>query len=107
MSENSSSRDLVLATVIIRRLVPNWQVENTGEPNQIHAQLLDLVIEFARNEESGWADVVAVQVTEEELGNFPTTNETQTGQKFTGESDDTGRRKKDLAKEDLATSQPG
>ena len=107
MEENSSARNLVLATAVIRRLVADWQVENTGDPNQIHPQLVELVIEFAKNEESGWVDVAAAEASVEELGNSTPTPEIQTGEKSTGESGATGRRKKDSASEVLATSQPG
>jgi hypothetical protein len=106
LEENSSARNLVLATAVIQRLVPDWKLDNTGDPNQIHPQLLSLVIEFAKNEEAG-CPTVATEVTEEDLGNSLTTPEIQTGEKSTGESAATGRKKKDSVKEDLATSQPG
>lgn len=107
LEENSSARNLVLATAVIQRLVPDWKLENTGDPNQIHPQLLTLIIEFAKNEEAGWPTEVT-QVTEEDLmGNSIPTPEIPTGEKSTGESAATGRKKKDLVKEDLATSQPG
>lgn len=107
MEENSSARNLVLATIIIQRLVPEWQVENSGDPNQIHPQLLDLVIEFAKNEEAGWPTEAVAPITEEDLGNLPPSSEIPTGEKSTGESGATGRKKKDSAKEDLVASQPG
>ncbi|MEH2393899.1 MAG: hypothetical protein V7K21_20270 [Nostoc sp.] len=106
MDENQVQRNLVLATAVIQRLVPDWQVENTSSPNQIHPQLLDLIVEFAKNEEAGWP-AVATQITEEDLGNSTETSETPTGEKFSGESAATGRKKKDSVKEDLVTSQPG
>ncbi|QKQ75628.1 hypothetical protein [Nostoc sp. TCL240-02] len=107
LEEDSSAHNLVLATAVIQRLVPDWKLENTGNPNQIHPQLLSLVIEFAKNEEAGWPTEAATPITEEELGNSLTTPEIQTGEKSSGESAATGRKKKDSAKEDLATSQPG
>ncbi|MEH1808467.1 hypothetical protein [Nostoc sp.] len=106
MDENSSARNLVLATAVIQRLVPDWKLENTGDPNQIHPQLLSLVIEFAKNEEAGWP-AEATPITEEELGNSIPTPEIPTGEKFSGESVATGRKKKDSVKEDLEVSQPG
>jgi hypothetical protein len=107
LENNTVSRNLVLATAVIQRLVPEWQVENSGDPNQIHPQLLDLVIEFAKNEESGWAEATVTQITEEDLGNSIASPEIPTGEKSTGEFAATGRKKKDSAKEDLAVSQPG
>ncbi|MHC5823989.1 MAG: hypothetical protein ACYT04_51175 [Nostoc sp.] len=106
MDENSRQRKLVLATVMLQRLVPDWQLENTGDPNQVHPQLLGLVIEFAKKEESGWATELA-PVTEEDLGNSTQNPEIQTGEKSTGESEDTGPKNSDSTPEDLATSQPG
>ncbi|QLE42240.1 hypothetical protein FD723_18650 [Nostoc sp. C052] len=106
LEENSSARSLVLATAVIQRLVPDWKLENTGDPNQIHPQLLNLVIEFAKNEEAGWP-IEATPITEEDLGNSTPTPEIPTGQKSTGDAEDTGRRKKDLVKEGLVVSQPG
>ncbi|MEH2201186.1 hypothetical protein [Nostoc sp.] len=107
LENNTVSRNLVLATAVIQRLVPDWQVENSGDPNQIHPQLLNLVIEFAKNEESGWAEITAIATSEEDLGNLPSSSEIPTGAKSTGESAATGRKKKDLVKEDLEVSQPG
>lgn len=106
MDETASVRNLVLATAVIQRLVPDWKLENTGDPNQIHPQLLTLIIEFAKNEEAGWP-TVATPITEEDLGNSTPNQEILTGEKSIGESAATGRKKKDLVKEDLATSQPG
>ncbi|MEH2148582.1 hypothetical protein [Nostoc sp.] len=106
LEENSSARNLVLATAVIQRLVPDWKLENTGDPNQIHPQLLTLIIEFAKNEEAGWP-TEATPITEEELGNSTSNQEIPTGQKSIGDVEDTGRKKKDLVKEDLAASQPG
>ncbi|MBN3875226.1 hypothetical protein [Nostoc sp. JL23] len=106
MDENSSARNLVLATTVIQRLVPDWKLENTGDPNQLHPQLLTLIVEFAKNEEAGWPTDVA-PITEEELGNSIPNPEIPTGEKSTGESAATGRKKKDLVKEDLEASQPG
>ncbi|QLE47957.1 hypothetical protein FD724_07385 [Nostoc sp. C057] len=106
MDETASARNLVLATAVIQRLVPDWKLENTGDPNQVHPQLLTLIIEFAKNEEAGWP-AEATPITEEELGNSIPTPEILTGEKSTGESAVTGRKKKDSAKEDLAVNQPG
>lgn len=107
MDENSVARNLVLATLVIRRLVADWQVENTGDPNQVHPQLLAQIVEFAKKEEAGWP-TAATPITEEDLGNStPTTPESQTGEKFTGESEDIGPKNEDSVKEDLETSQPG
>lgn len=106
LENNTASRNLVLATVVIQRLVPEWEIEDSGDPNQIHPQLLDLVIEFAKNEESGWTVITDV-LTEIDLGNSTPSSEIPTGEKSSGESGATGRKKKDLAKEVLETSQPG
>ncbi|HYX18045.1 MAG TPA: hypothetical protein VE944_27515, partial [Nostoc sp.] len=107
LENNTVSRNLVLATAVIQRLVPEWQVENSGDPNLIHPQLLNLVIEFAKNEESGWQDVAATEITETDLGNSTPSSEIPTGEKSSGESAATGHRKKDSVKEDLVASQPG
>ncbi|MFB2769808.1 hypothetical protein ACE1AT_11045 [Pelatocladus sp. BLCC-F211] len=105
--ESSRQRNLVMATAIIKfRLQPEWDFEDTSDANQIHPLLVDAIAQFARNEESGWVESESVEVTEEDLGNS-TTDESQIGQKSTGESEDTGRKKKGSAKEDSETSQPG
>lgn len=106
MDENSRQRNLVLATVMLQRLVPDWQIENTGDPNQVHPKLLGLVIEFAKKEESGWTET-QVGVTGEDLENLTQNPEIQTGEKSTGESEDTGLKNNDSTPEDLATNQPG
>lgn len=107
MDENSVARNLVLATLVIRRLVADWQVENTGDPNQVHPQLLAEIVEFAKKEEAGWP-AASTPITEEDLGNLtPTTQEIPTGEKSTGESEDTGLKNSDSTPEDLETSQPG
>lgn len=106
MDENAVARNLVLATLVIRRLVADWQVENTGDPNQVHPQLLAEIVEFAKKEEAGWPAAVT-PVTEEDLGNLTPNPESQTGEKSTGESEDTGLKSEGSVKEDLATSQPG
>ncbi|WP_375494905.1 hypothetical protein [uncultured Nostoc sp.] len=107
MDENSVARNLVLATLVIRRLVADWQVENTGDPNQVHPQLLAQIVEFAKNEEAGWP-AAATPITEVDLGNStPTTPEIPTGEKSIGDAEDTGRVSSDSTPEDLATSQPG
>ena len=106
MDEAAGARSLVLATAVIQRLVPDWKLENTGDPNQLHPQLLTLIIEFAKNEEAGWP-TAATQVTEEDLGNSTLNPEIQTGEKSTGESEDTGRKSSASKQKALATSQPG
>jgi hypothetical protein len=106
IDETASARNLVLATAVIKRLVPDWKLENTGDPNQIHPQLLSLVIEFAKNEEAGWPTELA-PVTEEDLGNSTPNPEIQTGEKSSGESEDTGHKKNGSKQKALATSQPG
>lgn len=105
--ENSRHRTLVLATAIIKlRLVDDWSLEDTQDPNQIHPQLVAAVADFARSEESGWAE--PVEATEDDLeGNSTTPVENPTGEKFIGESEDTGPVSNDSVNEDLATSQPG
>ncbi|WP_445634539.1 Tail assembly chaperone [Nostoc sp. DSM 114161] len=107
MEDNSVARNLVLATTVIRRLVPEWEVENTGDPTQIHPKLLELIIEFAKNEESGWQEAVNQKITEEDLGNLPPNIEIPTGEKSTGESAATGPKSSGSRKKTLATSQPG
>jgi hypothetical protein len=106
MDETAMKRNLVLGTAVIRRLVADWQVENSGDPNQLHPQLLTEVVEFAKNEEAGWP-TETTPITEEDLGNSTQNQEIPTGEKSTGESAATGRKKKDSVKEDLAASQPG
>lgn len=105
LEENSFARNLLLATVIIQRLVPDWKTEDSGDPNKIHPKLLELVIEFAKKEENNWNTEIT-QTTEADLGNS-SNQEIPTGQKSTGDVEDTGPKKSASAKKDSATSQPG
>ncbi|MCC5640352.1 hypothetical protein LC593_31870 [Nostoc sp. CHAB 5844] len=106
LEESSKQRNLVLATAIIKRLVPDWELENTGDANQIHPQLVQAVADFGRKEESGWQEPEAVS-EEEQLGNSTTNTLVQTGAKSTGDVEDTGRKKKDSVAATSETSQPG
>ena len=68
MDSVQSHRRLVMATAILRfRLVPEWNIENTGDSSLIHPRLVDAVTDFAQKEESGWVDTVE-PLTEEDLG---------------------------------------
>lgn len=67
MEKSSQHRRLVLATAMLKfRLVPEWEMENTGDANLIHPKLVEAIADFAQKEESGWA--IPEPVTEEELG---------------------------------------
>lgn len=57
MDLSSSHRRVVMATAILKfRLVPEWEIENTGDANLIHPKLVTALAEFAAKEESGWAE---------------------------------------------------
>lgn len=108
MDETSRKRNFILATAVIKRIVPDWDLENTQDANQIHPQLVTAIADFARSEESGWAEASeAAEVTEEDLGNSTNPVESQTGEKSSGDVEDTGLKKADSTKKALATSQSG
>lgn len=66
--ETSRKRRIVMATAIIRfRVMPEWEIENTGDANLIHPKLVTALADFATKEESGWAEPETAPVTEEEL----------------------------------------
>lgn len=67
MEKTSIQRRVVLASSMLKfRLVPEWEMENTGDANLIHPKLVEAIADFAQKEESGWA--VPEPITEEELG---------------------------------------
>jgi hypothetical protein len=108
MEENAQKRNLIMATAVIKmRICPDWDIENTGNAEEIHPKLVELITEFARNEESGWVTSTE-PVTEDDLGKSSmemTPN--PIGEKSSGESEDTGEMTKDLAATALDSSQPG
>lgn len=110
-AENSQIRDVVLATAIIRfRLAPEWAIEDTRDANKISPQLVSAIALFARNEESGWQqpdpDADDDDTEEEDLGNS-NPQENPTGEKSSGESEDTGATITDLVPTTSDTNQPG
>lgn len=70
MEQVTEQRIPALATTIIKfRIDPAWAIEDTGNADTIHPELVAAIAEFASNEESGWAQPEAAEVTEEDLGN--------------------------------------
>lgn len=66
-------RTIVMATAILKfRIVPEWEIENTQDENQIHFLLVKAIAGFAQKEESGWETPETVELTEEDLGKSPT-----------------------------------
>lgn len=106
LDENSRTRNLVLATAILKfRVINDWDLENTQDANQIHPQLVAAFADFARNEESGWSE--ATEATVEDLGNLTNPTENQTGEKSSGDVEDTGHKILASTKKISATNQPG
>ncbi|MBD2437357.1 hypothetical protein [Nostoc sp. FACHB-110] len=107
IQETQRARNFILATTIIKRIAPEWTLENTQDVDQIPPALVKEVANFARKEESGWVvEEETPELTEEDLGNLATA-ENQTGAKSTGDAEDTGRKKKDLVAATSETNQPG
>ncbi|MBD2489012.1 hypothetical protein [Aulosira sp. FACHB-615] len=106
MERTTRERNFVLATVMIGRIVPEWTIEKTKDVNEVPPALVKEIANFARKEESGWTEEPAPEITEEDLGNLATA-ENQTGEKSTGDAEDTGRKKKGSVKEVSEASQPG
>lgn len=100
MDKVTLHRRLVTATAILKyRVLPDWELANTSDANQIHPKLVDALADFAQKEESGWKEETT-PVTEEDLGKQQS-QKNPTGEKSTGESITTGNQTKDLV---LATS---
>lgn len=104
MELNGEKRQLAIATAMLRRIAPEWTIEDTGNAEQIHPKLVALVAEFGNKEESGWATPEPTPTTEEELGKQQTT---QTGEKSSGDAEDTGETITDSTKKTSATSRRG
>lgn len=69
MDRVTSQRRLVMATAILRyRILPDWAIDNTGDPNLIHPKLVYAVADFAQKEESGWIESEPDPISEEDLG---------------------------------------
>lgn len=95
MDKTSTHRRLVMATAVLKyRLVPDWELADTGDANQIHPKLVDAIADFAQKEESGWNTEV-IPLTEEDLGKQQS-QKNPTGVKSTGELTTTGKETKDL-----------
>jgi hypothetical protein len=104
MELNGEKRQLALATAMLRRIAPDWTIEDTGNAEQIHPKLVALVAEFGNKEESGWTTQEPTPTTEEDLGKAQTT---QTGEKSSGDAEDTGETIVDSTKKTSATSRRG
>lgn len=110
VEENSRQKRFVYATAMLKRIIPEWEAENTQTPDQIHPQLVREIADFAMKEESGWIEIEEIEeieLTEEDLVGNSATPPNQTGEKSIGESEDTGLKSNGSRKKALATSQPG
>lgn len=87
-------RRAAVATAILRRIAPEWTIEQTGNPLELHPSLLNQIAEFGYNEELGWPEKQDTEpVSEELLGKLPegsTGTRSRTGRKSTGNVSDTG-----------------
>lgn len=108
MDENSRKKALVMATAIIKmRICLDWTIENTGNADEIHPKLVELIAEFARNEESGWTTSTE-PLTEDDLGKSSTEiTQNLTGEKSFGELEAIGAMTVDSTEKTLDSSQPG
>lgn len=76
----------VYATAILKfRILPDWTLEDTGDPGKIHPELVQAIADFAKKELNGWNE--PPDPTEEDLkksleGN---TGKKSTGRKSSGE----------------------
>lgn len=87
-------RRSAVATAVLRRIAPEWTIEQTGNPLELHPGLLNQIAEFGYNEELGWPEKQESEpVSEETLGKLPegnTETKSRTGKKSTGSVSDTG-----------------
>lgn len=88
------TKDLAIATAILRRLDPEWTMEQTGEPTELHPELMKEIARFGYNEESGWPEQKEPEpITEELVGKSPegnTETKSRTGKKSSGSASDSG-----------------
>ena len=108
MDANTTNRALIMATAIIKmRICPDWNIENTGNAEEIRPKLVGLIAEFARNEESGWT-VSTEPVSEDDLGKSSTeTTQIPTGEKSSGAAASIGEMTSDSTQTILDSNQPG
>jgi hypothetical protein len=93
ISEYTQTRDLAIATAILRRIAPDWTEEQTGDPTQLNPRLLTEVVKFGAKEEKNWKVEEPEPMTDETLGKSSAENtedRSQTGEKSTGEFSNTG-----------------
>lgn len=88
-------RRSAMATAILRRIAPEWKIEQTGDPTELHPSLLTEIAEFGYNEELGWPEKQKEPdtVTEELVGKLQeesTSKANRTGKKSSGAVSDTG-----------------
>lgn len=94
----------------IEKRLEIWSIYDTGNPELLPPQLLTEIAEFGRNEENGWQDAQPEQqeLTEEDLGKSNEESlKNQTGEKFSGALNATGRTSEDSTTATLETNQPG
>lgn len=93
-SDYTEARRAAIATAMLRRIQPDWTLEQTGDPTQLPPGLLLEVADFGYNEEMGWPEKKEPEaVTDETLGKSSAENiepKSRTGKKSTGESNPTG-----------------
>jgi hypothetical protein len=108
MDANTTNRSLIMATAIIKmRVCLDWTIEDTGNADEIHPKLIELIAEFGRNEESGWVTSTE-PVTEDDLGKSSMEiAQNPTGEKSSGAAESTGETTSDLPQPILDSSQPG
>jgi hypothetical protein len=112
-AKNSAEKEKAYVTAIIQnRLLSGWTVEDTINPLELHPKLKKEIFKFAISEERGWQPVEKVElqsvpITDEELGNESETEKLLTGEKSSGESEDTGQQNADSTIATLEVSQSG
>lgn len=108
MDANTTNRSLIMATAIIKmRICLDWDIKDTGNADEIHPKLVELIAEFGRNEESGWAASTEL-VTEDDLGKSSTEiTQNPTGEKSSGVVASTGEMTSDSMQKISDSSQPG
>lgn len=67
-NDTALHRKLAMVTAVLKyRVDSEWGMEDTANPEQLPAQLMNMIYEFTQKEQAGWVE--PEPITEEQLGN--------------------------------------
>jgi|GEM_PF-2991121 len=110
MEKSGEKRILATVTALIKfRILPEWEIYDTDNPEQLPPKLRSKIYEFSQKESSGWSDDETIELTDEDLGKSQTVllTENQTGENSTGDLESSAPTRKDSTKKTLVSSPAG